>query len=96
MCGYSSETRERFCEGLGSNIVVQYSVGPINTLNGQISAREYLNWLGDQVYPMIQTLFLKNDAVFQDDTALVHTAGTGQSWYEEHEGELQHFPSLTK
>jgi hypothetical protein len=41
---------------------------------------------------MIQKLFPKNDAVFQDDNAPIHTAGTAQSWFEEHEGELQHLP----
>jgi hypothetical protein len=39
---------------------------------------------------MIQTLFPKNNAVFQADNAPIHTAGTVQSWFEEHEGELQH------
>jgi hypothetical protein len=37
---------------------------------------------------MIQTLFRNNDAVFQDDSALIHTAGTVQSWFEVHEDEL--------
>jgi hypothetical protein len=41
---------------------------------------------------MIQTLFLNNDAVFLEDTAHNHTTGTDQSWFEEHEGELQHLP----
>jgi hypothetical protein len=41
---------------------------------------------------MIQMLFPNNDAVFQDDNAPNHTAGTVQSWFEEHEGELQHLP----
>jgi hypothetical protein len=48
--------------------------------------------LGNQVHPMIQTLFTNNNAVFQDDSAIIRTAGTVQSWFEEHEGELQHFP----
>jgi hypothetical protein len=39
---------------------------------------------------MVQTLFLNNNAVFQDDSASIHIAGTVQSWFEEHEGELQH------
>jgi hypothetical protein len=38
---------------------------------------------------MIQTIFLNNDAVFQDDNGPIHTAGTVQSWFE---GELQHLP----
>jgi hypothetical protein len=41
---------------------------------------------------MILTLFPNNDAVFQDYKAPIHTAGTVQSWFEEHEGELQHLP----
>jgi hypothetical protein len=41
---------------------------------------------------MIQTLFPNNNAVFQDDNSPIHAAGTVQSWFEEHEGELQHLP----
>jgi hypothetical protein len=48
--------------------------------------------LGNQVHPMIQTLFPNNDAVSQHDNACIHTAGTVQSWFGEHEGELQHLP----
>jgi hypothetical protein len=32
------------------------------------------------------------DSVFQDDSVHIHTAGTVQSRFEEHEGELQHLP----
>jgi hypothetical protein len=32
----SSEKRESFCDGFGSNIVVQYSVGPIITLEAEL------------------------------------------------------------
>jgi hypothetical protein len=39
---------------------------------------------------MIQTIFPNNDAVLQDVIARIHTAGTDQSWIEEHEVELQH------
>jgi hypothetical protein len=41
---------------------------------------------------MIQMLFPNNNAVFQDDNAPNHTARTVQSWFEEHEGELNFFP----
>jgi hypothetical protein len=76
--GSSSETRGRVCDGLGSNIAVQYSIGSIITLPGRVTAREYVNRLGNQVHPMIQTLFPNNDAVFQDNNASIHTAGTVQ------------------
>jgi hypothetical protein len=52
------------------------------------TAREYMDGLGNQVHPMIQTLFLRNYAVLEDDNAPIHTAGTVQSWFEENEGEL--------
>jgi hypothetical protein len=74
MTSSNSETRGRFCDGLGSNIVVQYSVGPIITLHGRITAREFVDRLGNQMHPMVHTLFPYNDAVFQDDDASIHTA----------------------
>jgi hypothetical protein len=72
--------------------MVQYSVAPIITLHGQITAREYVDRLGNQVHPMIWTLFPNSGAVFQENNAPIHTAGSIQSWFEEHEGELQHLP----
>jgi hypothetical protein len=65
--------------------VVQYSIGPIITLHSRITAKEYMDRLGNQVHPMIQILFSNNDTVF-------YTAGTVQSWFEGHESELQHLP----
>jgi hypothetical protein len=70
MPGSNSETRDRFCDGLGSHIVVQYSVGSIITLHDRITAMEYVARLGNQVHPLIQTLFPSYDSVFQDDSAL--------------------------
>jgi hypothetical protein len=60
----NSETCGRCCDGLSSNIMVQYFVGPIITLLGRISAREYVDTLVNQMQPMIQTLFPNNDTVF--------------------------------
>jgi hypothetical protein len=45
---------------------------------------------------MIQTLFPNNDAVFQDNSAYIHTDGPFQSWFDDHEGELQHLPWPTQ
>jgi hypothetical protein len=41
---------------------------------------------------MIQTLFPNKDAVFQDNSASIHTSRIVQSWFEEHEGEPQYLP----
>jgi hypothetical protein len=67
-----------------------YSVGPTIALHGQITAREYMDRLGNLVHPMVQTLYLNNIAVFKDDNAPIRTTGTVQSWFQEHEGELQY------
>jgi hypothetical protein len=72
--------------------MVHYFLGPIITLHRRITAREYMDRLGNQVHAMNQMLFSNKDAIFQDGTAPIHTAGTDQSWFEEHEGELQHLP----
>jgi hypothetical protein len=63
----------RYCDGLGSNIVVQYSVGPIISLHGRITEMEYVASLGNQ-----------NDRGFPRRQCPIHTAGTVQSWFEEH------------
>jgi hypothetical protein len=100
MPGSSSETRGMFCGGLGSNIMVQhsYSVCAIITLRGRITyCNEYVcEQVCNQMRPMIQTLFPSNDGVSQDDSASIHTTGTVQSWFEEHEGELQYLPWLAR
>jgi hypothetical protein len=48
--------------------MIQYSVGPIITLHGRITARKYVDKLGNQAHPMIQTLFPNNDVVFPQTT----------------------------
>jgi hypothetical protein len=54
--GSGSETGGEVLEGLGSNILVFYSVGPIITIHGRITAKDYVDRLGNQVHPMIQTM----------------------------------------
>jgi hypothetical protein len=81
MPGSNSETLWRFCDCLGINIAVQLSVGSIITLHGRINAREYVDRLGNEVHPTIQTLFPNNDTDFQDDNVPLNTAGTVQSLF---------------
>jgi hypothetical protein len=73
MTGFNSEAWGRFCDGFGSSIMVQHFVGPIITFHGQITAKEYMDRLGNQVHPMRQTLFSNSNAVFQDDSDPIHT-----------------------
>jgi hypothetical protein len=49
-----------------------YSADPIITLNGQITASDYVDVLGNQVHSVVQMLFPNNDAVFQDGSLPVH------------------------
>jgi len=69
-----------------------YSAGPIITMNGQITAIDYMVILGNPVHPMVQMMFSNNNAIFQDENSLIHTAISIQSWFEEHEDVLQHLP----
>jgi hypothetical protein len=62
------------------------------TMNGQITASDYMDIVGNQVHPLVQLLFPNNDAVFQDDILHTHTARSIHSWLEEHEDALQHLP----
>jgi hypothetical protein len=79
MPGSNSETWGMLCDGLGTSSTVQNSVGPIITLHGQITVREYVGRLGNQVHPMIHMLFPNSNTVFQDNNAPFHTARTVQS-----------------
>jgi hypothetical protein len=92
MPGSNSETSGRFSHGLSSDIVVEYTrtLCPNITLHGRITTREYVGKFGNQVHPMIQTLFPNKDAVFQDDSA-----SFTQSCFEGHEVE-HHLPWPTQ
>ena len=70
--------------------------GPLITPNRRIIASDYVDILGNQVHPMIKMMFLNQDANFQDDDSPIHIARRVQSWFEEHEDELQHLPWPTQ
>jgi hypothetical protein len=63
---------------------------PLLPFMAELLQKEHVDRLGNQMPPMIQTLFPNNDAVFQDDSVPIDTAGSVQSWFEKHECELQH------
>ena len=69
-----------------------YFAGPMITVNGEITASDYVDILGNQVHPVVQMLFPNSDAIFQDDSSAIHTGRSVMSWFEEREDALQHLP----
>ena len=62
------------------------------SVNGQITTRDYVDILDNQVCPVVQMLFPNNYAIFQDENLLIHTSRSVHSWFEEHEDAVQHLP----
>jgi hypothetical protein len=90
MPGSNCETWRRICDDLCSNIIVL--CWSCNTLNGQITASDYLDLLRNQAQPIVQILLPNNDAVFQDNNSPIHPARSVQSWFYKHEYALQLLP----
>ncbi|GFS97539.1 transposable element Tcb1 transposase [Trichonephila clavipes] len=65
-------------------------LGPLVTLHGKVKAAHYVNILGDQVHPFVQTSFPGECSLYQDDNAPIQTAKIVQEWFAEHEGEVGH------
>ncbi|GFT85992.1 transposable element Tcb1 transposase [Trichonephila clavipes] len=61
-------------------------LGPLVTLHGKIKAAHYVNILGDQVHPFVQTSFPGECPLYQDDNVPIPTAKIVQEWFAEHEG----------
>jgi len=67
-----------------------YSVGPIISLIGRITASDYVDIVGDQVlHPMVRRLFPKNVAFSQDDVSPIHCQKCSVLGCE-HEDTFQH------
>jgi ABC-type dipeptide/oligopeptide/nickel transport system ATPase subunit len=62
-----------------------YCAGLIITLNGRMTASDYVDILGKQVHPMVQMLLPNIDVIFQDDSSPIHAARSVRSWFEEPE-----------
>ncbi|GFU92802.1 transposable element Tcb1 transposase [Trichonephila clavipes] len=65
-------------------------LGPLVTLHDKVKAAHYVNILGDQVHPFVQTSFPGECPLYQDDNAPIHTAKIVQEWFAEDEGEVGH------
>ena len=53
--------------------IFRFSAGPRIALNGQITASDCVDILGDRVNPVVQMLFPNNDAIFQDDSLHIYS-----------------------
>ncbi|GFU35137.1 transposable element Tcb1 transposase [Trichonephila clavipes] len=73
-----------------SQITSERGLGPLVTLHGKVKAALYVNILGDQVHPFVQTSFPGECPLYQEDNAPIHTAKIVQEWFAEHEGEVGH------
>jgi len=47
-------------------------------LCNKVKVKDYEDILGNQVHPMVRTLFSAGDAIFQDDNVPIHTAANVQ------------------
>uniref|UniRef100_A0A2L2Y8P5 Transposable element Tcb1 transposase n=1 Tax=Parasteatoda tepidariorum TaxID=114398 RepID=A0A2L2Y8P5_PARTP len=65
-------------------------LGPLVRLHGRIKSNDYLSVLSDHVHPFVQTVFPGERPIFQDDNAPIHTARCIQTWFEEHDNEVEH------
>ena len=68
-----------------------YSAVPRITLNGSITASDYVDILDNRVHPLVW-MFPNNDAIFEDGSLPILTARSVQSWLEEHDNALQYLP----
>jgi hypothetical protein len=83
----------RFCDGLGSNIVALYPVSPIITLHDRITARQYVDRLGNKCILWSRRYSRTTMQFTKRRQCPLQTTGTVLSWFAGHEGELQHLPS---
>ncbi|GFW65148.1 transposable element Tcb2 transposase [Trichonephila clavipes] len=74
----------------GGGAISWRGLGTLVTLHGKVKAAHYVNILGDQAHPFVQTSFPGECPLYQDDNAPIHTAKIVLEWFAEHEGEVGH------
>ena len=67
------------------------SLGLIIPKHDRVTANDYDAIFGDQLHPMIQTLFPDGGAIFQDDNAPIHSESEGK-----HLSQLAQSPELNR
>lgn len=65
--------------------ILCHALGPLLVLNEHVTAKDHRTILKDHVQIMVQPLYLESGTVYQDDSALIHTARLMTQWFDEHE-----------
>lgn len=87
-----SQAWGRFCDDMYMGGHIRwYLADPVITINGRITAKEYLDILNDEVLTMTSIL-MPNTAIFQHDNAPIATAKMVKSWFEENQDIIKHLP----
>jgi len=68
-----------------------YSVCPVITLNGRLTASNDVDIFRNQTH-LVDHTFPTNNAIFQDVNSPIHPARSMQSWFEEHKDTPQYLP----
>ena len=58
----------------------QNKLGPLVRLEGRVTAQVYIEMLEENLLPFINNLENKNDYIFQEDNAPIHTANIAKKW----------------
>ena len=62
----------------------------LTVLSPEVTGEHYRSNLADHIRPILQTVFLGECPVLQDDNAPVHTARWVQTCLDEHNDEVEH------
>ena len=55
-------------------------LGPLVRLDGKVNSRDYINLLRDNLLPYLDTLENKENLIFQEDNAPIHTSRLSKEW----------------
>ena len=77
-----------FCDVVGA--VSFRGLSPLIVLNGMIIGDHYRSVLADHHHLVLQTLFVEERSLFQDDNVPVHVSHCIQTWLNEDDDEVEH------
>jgi len=67
-------------------------LGPLVRLDGRVNSRDYINLLQDKLLPYLNTLEDKENFIFQEDNAPIHTSRLSNEWKARNNLTSLHWP----